>query len=134
MDHDFAEQAVELENGEVLSEIGREAEGEINMINRALIRMDEGVYGECMDCGDAIAEARLLVQPYSSLCIRSEIEPASAAVCRPEDRPSREALNTTGSTVVDVRSAERRRLRRPPLCGANGPNLGGGNAIGFTSL
>lgn len=70
LDHDFAEQAVELENGEVLSEIGREAEGEINMINRALIRMDEGVYGECMDCGDAIAEARLLVQPYSSLCIR----------------------------------------------------------------
>ncbi len=70
LDHDFAEQAVELENGEVLSQIGLEAESEINKINRALIRMDEGIYGECVDCGASIPEARLKVRPYSSRCVQ----------------------------------------------------------------
>jgi DnaK suppressor protein len=39
-------------------------------IDAALIRMDEGTYGLCRNCGDAIAVGRLQVRPQASLCIR----------------------------------------------------------------
>ncbi|MCG8611418.1 MAG: TraR/DksA C4-type zinc finger protein [Pseudomonadales bacterium] len=70
LDHDFAEQAVELENGEVLDVLGAEAESEIQQINHALIRMDEGLFGECQACGEPIAEARLKVRPFTSFCVK----------------------------------------------------------------
>ncbi|UZE95678.1 TraR/DksA family transcriptional regulator [Alkalimarinus alittae] len=69
LDHDFAEQAVELENDEVLQALGTEAESEINKINNALIRMDEDRYGECVTCGGLIPAARLAIRPFSSRCI-----------------------------------------------------------------
>ncbi len=69
LDHDFAEQAVELENDEVLQALGTEAEAEINKINSALIRMDEERYGECVSCGVSISAERLAVRPFSSRCI-----------------------------------------------------------------
>lgn len=69
LDHDFAEQAVELENGEVLDALGLGASQEVALINRALIRMDEGYYGECEDCGEAIPPERLKARPYSTLCV-----------------------------------------------------------------
>lgn len=70
LDHDFAEQAVERENGEVLDALGKGAEAEIARINRALIRMQEGYYGECEDCGERIALERLKARPFSTRCIR----------------------------------------------------------------
>lgn len=70
LDHDFEEQAVQLENGEVLDALAAEALDEIQKINRAIIRLDEGVYGECAECGGEIASGRLAIRPYSSLCIR----------------------------------------------------------------
>lgn len=69
LDHDFAEQAVEMENGEVLDALGSGAEAEILKINSALIRMDEGHYGDCVDCGVSIPAERLDVRPFSSRCI-----------------------------------------------------------------
>lgn len=70
LDHDFAEQAVELENDEVLGTLGIECEEEVKKINRALIRIEEGSYGECVDCGKDISPGRLAVRPYSSRCIQ----------------------------------------------------------------
>lgn len=69
LDHDFAEQAVELENDEVLQALGTEAESEINKINNALIRMDEERYGDCIACGSRISAERLAIRPFSSRCI-----------------------------------------------------------------
>lgn len=70
LDHDFAEQAVERENGEVLDALGKGAEMEISRINRALIRMEEGLYGECEDCGERIPLERLKARPFSTRCVR----------------------------------------------------------------
>lgn len=39
-------------------------------IDAALIRMDDGKYGLCRNCGDAIAVGRLQVRPQAALCIR----------------------------------------------------------------
>lgn len=69
LDHDFAEQAVELENGEVLDALGAEALAEIRKINSALVRLEDGDYGSCVDCSAEIPMARLAARPYSSRCI-----------------------------------------------------------------
>ncbi|MBV1895930.1 MAG: TraR/DksA C4-type zinc finger protein [Rhodobacteraceae bacterium] len=42
---------------------------EILRLNAALVRMDEGEYGYCEDCGDAIAAKRLEFDPAASKCI-----------------------------------------------------------------
>ena len=34
----------------------------------ALRRLDEGVYGDCRDCGEPIPLARLMVQPQAARC------------------------------------------------------------------
>jgi RNA polymerase-binding protein DksA len=66
---DFAEQAVELENGETLVALDREVNAELREIERALRRLEEGSYGECLDCGEPIAEPRLKALPYTSRCV-----------------------------------------------------------------
>lgn len=66
---DFAEQAVELENGETLVALDREVNTEIREIERALRRLDEGTYGECTSCGEPISQKRLAALPFASLCI-----------------------------------------------------------------
>lgn len=66
---DFAEQAVERENDDVLHAIAGESLHEIAMINRALARLDAGIYGECSQCGNRIDEKRLLAVPYTTECI-----------------------------------------------------------------
>ncbi|MCC5871188.1 MAG: TraR/DksA family transcriptional regulator [Gammaproteobacteria bacterium] len=66
---DFAEQAVELENQEVLVALDEDARVELKQINRALARLEEGVYGECASCGEAIAPERLRAIAWATLCI-----------------------------------------------------------------
>lgn len=41
----------------------------LSQIDAALARLDAGVYGECMDCGSAIALARLEASPQAMRCI-----------------------------------------------------------------
>jgi DnaK suppressor protein len=42
----------------------------LGKIDRALVRMDEGVYGICARCGKPIEKARLKALPYVDLCIK----------------------------------------------------------------
>jgi len=41
----------------------------IRKIEKALIRIDEGSYGACEACSQAISEARLKARPMTTLCI-----------------------------------------------------------------
>jgi DnaK suppressor protein len=41
----------------------------LRSIELALQRIDDGSYGSCFECGEAIAEARLQAQPWAGLCI-----------------------------------------------------------------
>ena len=43
---------------------------EIRKINAALDRIEEGVYGYCLECGEEIAAKRLAVDPAASHCVR----------------------------------------------------------------
>jgi DnaK suppressor protein len=40
----------------------------LHKIDVALRRLDEGTYGQCFDCGDQIAEARLRALPFAVRC------------------------------------------------------------------
>jgi RNA polymerase-binding protein DksA len=41
----------------------------IAKIEDALRRLDEGSFGTCVECGEAISEARLQARPVTTLCI-----------------------------------------------------------------
>ncbi len=66
---DFAEQAVALENQEVLEALDEDARIELRQIDKALRRLEEGVYGSCASCGEAIAPERLRAISWATLCI-----------------------------------------------------------------
>ncbi len=66
---DFAEQAVELENGETLVALDQELTAELAKIDRALARIAAGDYLVCENCGAEIGEERLKALPMSVLCI-----------------------------------------------------------------
>ena len=42
---------------------------ELREIDEALVRLDEGPFGDCEECGRAIALARLRALPFARLCI-----------------------------------------------------------------
>ena len=67
---DFADQATEREQDEVLEGEELVFEQEIAQIEAAIARIDGATYGDCQKCGDAIAPARLNVQPEAPLCIK----------------------------------------------------------------
>lgn len=39
-------------------------------VRRALVRLDEGRYGRCEECGEPIPAGRLEVRPWSVRCVR----------------------------------------------------------------
>ncbi len=69
MSSDWAEQATERENDEVLESLGNTATRELAMINTALKRIEAGEYFHCSACGEDIPPARLELLPFSSLCV-----------------------------------------------------------------
>ncbi|MBE9477414.1 MAG: TraR/DksA family transcriptional regulator [Proteobacteria bacterium] len=65
---DLEDFAQETEDTEVMESLGNAGLKEIEMINAALQRIKDGIYGECQKCGDDILPERLEVIPYTPLC------------------------------------------------------------------
>lgn len=69
LNRDLSEQALEMEDDASLEGqlalIGRE----IASVSRALLRIEQGSYGECVRCGDRIAPKRLEARPEAALCL-----------------------------------------------------------------
>ncbi|MBZ6378421.1 conjugal transfer protein TraR [Pacificimonas flava] len=66
---DSSEQAVELSDDEVLEGEGILVARELASVRRALGRIEQGSYGECVRCGADIAPGRLEARPEAALCI-----------------------------------------------------------------
>ncbi len=66
---DSKEMAKELEDSEVVDALGNEAREEIAKISAALVRLDNGRYGICSECGEPIEAGRIKVYPYADECI-----------------------------------------------------------------
>jgi DnaK suppressor protein len=67
---DFAEQAVELENDDVLLNLDEATRTEIQQIRKAIERLDAGQYGLCDACRRPIAPKRLEALPYATSCLK----------------------------------------------------------------
>lgn len=66
---DADEQAVQREDDEALEGQAAVLSRDLLSVRRALARIDEGSYGECMQCGTAISQQRLAARPEAALCI-----------------------------------------------------------------
>jgi len=66
---DFPEQALQTRNDEVLDGIDEAAVAEIAEIDSALARIEDGQYGICRNCHQAIATQRLLLVPQAVTCV-----------------------------------------------------------------
>ena len=66
---DSKERAKQMEDNEVVDALGNEARDELAKITAALLRMDAGDYGICVECGLEIDAGRLEAYPYAQDCI-----------------------------------------------------------------
>jgi len=59
--------------------------GELAGVEAALLRLDAGTYGDCVDCSEAIPLQRLLVQPAALRCTACQAaqEHRAAGLARP---------------------------------------------------
>lgn len=69
VEKDFAEQVTQRENDDVIEALDGEAKYTLEKIESALLRIKEGSYGICLECGIEITEPRLLAVPYAEYCI-----------------------------------------------------------------
>lgn len=69
VEKDFAEQATQAENDDVLNALDNETKNMLIQIDNALLRIKDESYGKCVSCGKGINEQRLKVVPYAALCI-----------------------------------------------------------------
>src|SRR5437764_719439 len=70
----------------------------LNKINDALVRLEQGDYGNCFDCGEEIAEKRLRALPFAVRCKECE-EARETAQQRERQMASRRG---TASLFLDM--------------------------------
>ncbi|MCP4914703.1 MAG: TraR/DksA family transcriptional regulator [Oligoflexia bacterium] len=67
---DWSEQAVEMENFEVVDALDDMESIELEKIEGALKLIEAGNYGVCSNCSESIGEKRLKAIPTANLCIQ----------------------------------------------------------------
>lgn len=65
---DWEDAASERQGDEVLTALGQSDQAEIRRIDAALSRIAAGDYGDCVQCGNPIAERRLQLLPDTPFC------------------------------------------------------------------
>ena len=70
VEKDFAEQATQSENDDVLNAIDNESQQTVYLIDSALKDIAEDRYGYCHSCGEMIGDKRLDAVPYAQYCIQ----------------------------------------------------------------
>ena len=63
------DQSILIENNDVIDELDRLERQELIKIDNALIRIKNGTYGRCIECGNQIEKKRIKALPYALVCI-----------------------------------------------------------------
>jgi DnaK suppressor protein len=71
---DSADVAFDSGSDEISSQLAQLEARELNQVERALVRMKQGIYGLCELCQSKIPVARLNALPYSTTCIDCQRE------------------------------------------------------------
>ncbi len=66
---DSVDAAIDSANDEISSQLVEIESRELEQIEHALERIEQGLYGRCEFCGEKIAEPRLNALPYTNSCI-----------------------------------------------------------------
>jgi DnaK suppressor protein len=66
---DVADQAVFSYQKEMLFTQGTEGHSQLGLVRRALERLHDGSFGDCLHCGQAIGDKRLEALPWTPYCI-----------------------------------------------------------------
>jgi DnaK suppressor protein len=66
---DVVDAALDAAQDEISSQLAEVESRELAYIERALVRIRKGSYGECEGCGNKIPLARLNALPYATSCI-----------------------------------------------------------------
>ena len=69
LDTDSSERAVQMEDDQSLEGQAAVVARSVTATQRALLRVEDGSYGECLECGADISAGRLEARPESVLCI-----------------------------------------------------------------
>jgi len=69
---DVADQAVSSYQKELLFTQGTNGHTQLSLVRLALERIDEGSYGDCLQCGSPIGEKRLDALPWTPYCINCQ--------------------------------------------------------------
>ncbi len=69
LDRDLEDQAIELENEDVIDALEQEAEEELRQVVHALKRVQSGEGDTCEQCGEPIDPRRIEALPYAVLCL-----------------------------------------------------------------
>ncbi|MEQ5836720.1 TraR/DksA family transcriptional regulator [Marinobacter sp. R17] len=69
LEADFAEQAVQRQNDEVVDGLDVEAREELRQVERALRRIEEGEGDICEYCGEFINPERIKILPQTTICV-----------------------------------------------------------------
>ena len=72
--------ALECAHGEISSQLAEVESRELQYIENALKRFEEGTYGQCEACHSNIPLARLQALPYATLCINCKLKLEKAGV------------------------------------------------------
>ncbi len=70
LEKDSEDQAVQVQNDEVVNSLEEEARIELGQVEHALERLANGQGDECEKCGEKIDPRRLQVLPYTSVCVK----------------------------------------------------------------
>ncbi len=71
---DLADVALDSAHEEVTSQMAEVESRELIQIEDALQRLNEGGYGNCVECDKQIPLARLQALPYATMCIGCQVE------------------------------------------------------------
>lgn len=65
---DVEDRSSERQGDEVLEALGHVELNELKRIDLALDRIEKGTYGDCLQCGEPISDARIELLPDTPLC------------------------------------------------------------------
>lgn len=71
-DQHAAETATETFNRERDLSIREQLEAELEQVHEAMTRLENGSYGSCQACGQAISPERLQAEPWARFCVRDQ--------------------------------------------------------------
>jgi len=66
---DIADKAVSSYTREFLYSLSDNDRNTLLLIDQALGRIDDGIYGACLNCGTTMSEKRLLAVPWAPHCV-----------------------------------------------------------------